>query len=114
MSRKLARWTCSGALGSLALVLALTAGTRRQVYALSHDPGAGLFREKGCFNCHRVGEAGGVLGPDLTHVGARLSPELIAQILTDPRSADPRAVMPDPPLLPPECEELVAFLGRLE
>ena len=113
MTRKPARWAlCAGAVGSLALLLALTAD--EQVYGLGQHRGAALFREKGCFNCHRVGEVGGILGPDLTHVGARLSRELIEQVLTDPRSADPRAIMPDPPLLPPERTELVTFLGGLD
>lgn len=35
--------------------------------------GAGVFESKGCPQCHAVAGKGGRKGPDLTHVGARLS-----------------------------------------
>jgi putative heme-binding domain-containing protein len=49
--------------------------------------GAELFRSKGCTGCHRVGGAGGSLGPDLTQVGAMRSVEHLRQSIVDP-SAD--------------------------
>lgn len=35
--------------------------------------GAALFYKKGCLYCHRIGENGGMKGPDLSHVYTRLS-----------------------------------------
>jgi ubiquinol-cytochrome c reductase cytochrome b subunit len=35
--------------------------------------GALIFQNNGCISCHQVAGAGGLKGPDLTHVGARLS-----------------------------------------
>jgi len=35
--------------------------------------GAQSFEQRGCINCHTIAGVGGQRGPDLTHVGARLS-----------------------------------------
>jgi nitric oxide reductase subunit C len=75
--------------------------------------GANLFRERGCFACHRLDGTGGLLGPDLSHVGARLPYETIDAVLTAPRSVNPHAMMPAPGLLPEEREELARFLAGL-
>ena len=32
----------------------------------------------GCLGCHKVGENGNTLGPDLTHIGDRLGRQAIA------------------------------------
>jgi hypothetical protein len=39
---------------------------------------------------------------------------MIDAILDDPRSVNPKAVMPDPALLPPERAELAGFLAELK
>jgi len=44
-----------------------------------------------CLTCHRVGAVGAILGPNLSDVGLRLSPEGIAQaVLTPPPQVEPR------------------------
>jgi mono/diheme cytochrome c family protein len=135
MTKRAARWILDlGTLTSLGLFLALTVDTHPQVYALSHDwppqdrrlrisvgraavlrvgTGANLFRENGCFGCHRLEGTGGLLGPDLSHVGARLPYETIDAVLTAPRSVNPHAMMPAPGLLPEEREALARFLAGL-
>ncbi len=37
--------------------------------------GADLFYSKACLYCHKIGEKGGLRGPELTHVAERLTPE---------------------------------------
>lgn len=91
----------------------LRAGTGRAA-ALGVSPGAVLFQEKGCFACHRVYGTGGQQGPELTHVGSRLSYERIERVLTDPRSANPQATMPPPPLSHEERDQMVAFLAGMK
>jgi cbb3-type cytochrome oxidase cytochrome c subunit len=81
---------------------------------LGLSPGAGLFRDKGCFACHRLYETGETAGPDLTHVGARLSYDTITRVLTDPASVNPEATMPPPPLSADEREELGRFLAAMK
>ena len=44
--------------------------------------GAQSFEQRGCINCHTIAGVGGQRGPDLTHVGSRLSrEELVWRIL---------------------------------
>lgn len=85
-----------------------------QAAAVGVSPGAMLFRAKGCFACHRLEGSGGRLGPDLTHVGSRVSYEVIEKVLTDPRLVEPRAIMPLPDLSHAERVELTAFLARMK
>ena len=45
----------------------------------------------GCLACHRVGAKGSVTGPNLSSVGARLTPEAIRRQLTEPSATiDPK------------------------
>jgi cytochrome c oxidase subunit II len=85
-----------------------------------------LFIANGCASCHTIRgtDAKGVIGPDLTHVGSRLS--LAAGILPNEREAlvrwvahtdslKPEAYMPPFGMLPAaELEALAAYLKSLE
>jgi putative heme-binding domain-containing protein len=44
-----------------------------------------LIQENSCLSCHRVGEAGSYLGPDLDGVGAHHSPEQLHAALQSPK-----------------------------
>jgi len=68
----------------IAYLRSLTPSTPQKVPG---DPGAGekLFRGDGnCWLCHMVNGKGGRVGPDLSRVGSRRSPEFLAQKLCDP------------------------------
>jgi len=43
-----------------------------------------IFRGAGCVVCHKIGSEGAAIGPDLTHVGARLSAALIRESILTP------------------------------
>ncbi len=53
------------------------------------ERGAKIFRrqELACVVCHVVGDVGGKLGPDLTTVGAYMTPESLLESLLNPSSA---------------------------
>lgn len=89
------------------------------------DAGAGhaLFVAR-CSSCHAVrgGEAGGILGPDLTHMANRttIAAGLLPNTadgrdrwLADTQGVKPGAEMPTIPMTVPERHALVAYLGSL-
>ncbi len=67
-----------------------------QLLQLTGDAARGqqlLLKGEGiqCRNCHRVGKQGKQLGPDLTHIGKKLSKAKILENLLDPsRTIDPK------------------------
>jgi putative heme-binding domain-containing protein len=49
--------------------------------------GAGVYQKSGCATCHSIAGAGGVVGPDLTDIGARRAVRHLRESIVDP-SAD--------------------------
>lgn len=45
-----------------------------------------VMLEKGCLNCHRMGQAGGVVGAELTDVGSRRTADWLRKWIKDPKS----------------------------
>jgi putative heme-binding domain-containing protein len=58
--------------------------TRTEKPAGDVESGAQLFRSKGCPNCHRIQAEGGVLGPDLSAIGASRSLANLKESITNP------------------------------
>jgi ubiquinol-cytochrome c reductase cytochrome b subunit len=76
--------------------------------------GRQVFAEQGCAACHRIHNAGGAAGPDLSTVGARRDPDWLRGFITDPTTVDPNSVMPAyDDLTPEDLEALVAYLRTL-
>ncbi|MDF1587046.1 cytochrome c oxidase subunit II [Rhodospirillales bacterium YIM 152171] len=88
--------------------------------------GADLFLELGCGACHTVRgtEARGPVGPDLTHVGSRLSlaagimpnePDAFARWIAEAEEIKPGSRMPSFNMLPArELDALAAWLESLQ
>jgi mono/diheme cytochrome c family protein len=62
-----------------------TPGATPGIAGGSSDPMA-IIRGAGCIGCHKVGTEGGAVGPDLTHVGGRLSPAGIREAILLPNA----------------------------
>jgi cytochrome c oxidase subunit 2 len=89
-------------------------------------PGRDAFLAEGCGACHTVRgtEADGRVGPDLSHVGSRLtigagtlprSPETLARFITDPAAVKPGAGMPAYEMLAPaRIDEIARWLEGLK
>jgi putative heme-binding domain-containing protein len=46
--------------------------------------GRTLVESNGCFDCHRIGDRGSRVGPDLSDIGDRRTPERLQQALVAP------------------------------
>lgn len=62
-----------------------TPGATPGIAGGSSDPMT-IIRGAGCIGCHKVGAEGGAVGPDLTHVGGRLSPAGIREAILLPNA----------------------------
>ena len=81
--------------------------------APQYQRGADVAAASGCLGCHRIGENGNAIGPDLTEIGDRLGRDAIARTLVNPT-----APMPSYASLreeePKQFEELVSFIASLK
>jgi cytochrome c oxidase subunit 2 len=84
-----------------------------------------VFQRSACAVCHTVRgtEAGGALGPDLTHVasramlGAGVLPNThgnLAGWVANPQGIKPGVIMPAVPLRPQDLHAVVAYLQDLK
>jgi mono/diheme cytochrome c family protein len=98
---------------------ATTAGAATGIAGGSTDPMT-IIRAAGCTGCHTINGEGGKIGPDLTHVGSRLSSNLIREsiLLPDAKTAKGyekfKGIMPKTfgrQLTAEQLEALVQFLA---
>ncbi|MBW2148643.1 MAG: cytochrome c [Deltaproteobacteria bacterium] len=90
-----------------------SAAVRRLVGGVTMSPGAALFKENNCFDCHKLQDVGGDLGKPLDDAGARLDIEKIKKWITDPQSMKADTEMPSYADLPPKDVQAIAeFLAR--
>ncbi|MBI5718749.1 MAG: cytochrome c [Burkholderiales bacterium] len=80
--------------------------------------GKALMTEQGCLGCHKLEGAGGVIGPDLSAVAARIEPARIAQKIADPAlwtsPGFQAGLMPArPDLAEGDRQEIAAYLAGL-
>jgi menaquinol-cytochrome c reductase cytochrome b/c subunit len=77
------------------------------------EEGKEITASAGCLACHKIGENGNTLGPDLTDVGDRLGPAAIARTLVNPTP-------PMPPYSefqqesPEQFDKLVEYVASLK
>ncbi|HTS50346.1 MAG TPA: c-type cytochrome [Bryobacteraceae bacterium] len=55
-----------------------------------------IYQRQGCSSCHTIAGAGGILGPELSDIGAHRAPDYLRQAIVEPAAALPRGVMPVP------------------
>ena len=80
--------------------------------APQYEQGKEVMASSGCLGCHKVGENGGVLGPNLTHIGDKLGRDAIARTLVNPTSPMPSYATLQQEK-PKEFNELVQFVASL-
>jgi menaquinol-cytochrome c reductase cytochrome b/c subunit len=77
------------------------------------ERGKDVMASNGCLGCHKVGENGNTLGPNLTEIGNRLGRDAIARTLVNPTSPMPAytALQREHPK---QFEQLVNFVSSLK
>jgi menaquinol-cytochrome c reductase cytochrome b/c subunit len=97
-------------------VLGALAGAPTEIemsVAPANEAGKSATASSGCLGCHRIGENGNEIGPELTNVGARLPRQAIARTLINPTSPMPsyQQLQRDDPR---KFEDIVQFLSSLK
>jgi putative heme-binding domain-containing protein len=59
-------------------------GDQNETLAGDAGRGKALAESSGCFDCHRVGDRGSRLGPNLSSIGSRRTPDRLRQALVAP------------------------------
>jgi menaquinol-cytochrome c reductase cytochrome b/c subunit len=77
------------------------------------ERGKQVTASAGCLACHKIGENGGTLGPDLTEVGDRLGRDAIARTLVNPTSPMP-SYQSFREQSPKQFDELVNYVASLK
>jgi menaquinol-cytochrome c reductase cytochrome b/c subunit len=77
------------------------------------EEGKEITASSGCLGCHKIGENGNTLGPNLTEIGARLGPDAIARTLINPTSPMPpyRTLQEENP---EQFDKLVQYVASLK
>lgn len=78
--------------------------------------GADIFKSNGCAACHRIGDAGGSIGPDLSGEGIKgRSRQWLEDQLLNPKTHNPASVMPSFTALGDKAiSQLVEYLQSLK
>jgi nitric oxide reductase subunit C len=93
----------------------LTRGEKRMAATAGISPGAAVFQTRGCMTCHALRGAGGSFGPALDTIGRTLTAKQMEHYIKDPKSMNPKAMMPpQTDLTDRELEEVAKFLGNLK
>jgi len=75
------------------------------------ERGGEIFRRSRCVTCHQVDGRGGTLGPDLTHVGAKVARDWLYAWIRDPHRFQPNTLMPRFRFEDGEVRDLAAYLA---
>jgi mono/diheme cytochrome c family protein len=111
----------TAALATVALMAYLTiegakAGAPTQIdmkVAPQYEKGKEVMAASGCLGCHKVGDNGGTLGPNLTAIGDKLGKDAIARTLINPTPPMP-AYTKLRDKNPQEFNQLVQFVASLK
>jgi cytochrome c2 len=101
---------------AVAMLIATTAVSRAAAPMAPGDPAKGklLFVREKCHVCHRIGDSGGKVAPDLSNVGTRRNAAWLAKFLPNPQPLDPKnppkVKMTPPNVKGQELDDLIAYL----
>jgi menaquinol-cytochrome c reductase cytochrome b/c subunit len=97
-------------------VLGALAGSPTEIdlaTAPQYEEGKEITASSGCLGCHKIGENGNTLGPDLTDIGATLGRDAIARTLINPTSPMPSYAQLEQEH-PEQFDKLVEYVASLK
>ena len=97
----------------LAAALAVAPALAQDRDAAVASRGREAFVTNGCYGCHIINKFGTPIGPELSHVGARYTPEYLMRWLRDPELQRPGSHMPALELSEGDIRALADYLGSL-
>lgn len=109
------RWTMGvGMLAAIAVMAEVPSTARAATAAGDPVKGKALYTAQKCSLCHKIGDTGGKLGPDLSGVATKRDAAWLAKYLPNPKAADPKNKMPPVKVKPADLDDLVAYLLTLK
>jgi mono/diheme cytochrome c family protein len=72
--------------------------------------GQQVFEDSGCRGCHKLGDVGGVIGPELDKIGTRRSPEWLKNHFLAPATVTAGSAMPPQKFSEPDLEAVTLFM----
>jgi mono/diheme cytochrome c family protein len=91
------------------------AGTAGGAAKGSAAEGKKLYASQGCGACHKIGSAGGKIGPDLSKEGTKKrSTQWLVAFLKNPKSQNPKSTMPPVTSSQKELADLAAYMQSLK
>jgi putative heme-binding domain-containing protein len=76
--------------------------------------GEKFYKDAKCSVCHKIGSAGGKMGPELTKVGATRDMAWLRKYLVNPKAENPKNKMPPVKAKGVEMDDLIAYLLSLK
>ncbi len=76
--------------------------------------GAKIYQDAKCSVCHKIGTAGGKMGPEITKVGAKRDAAWLAKYLVNPKTENPKNKMPAVKAKGADLTDLIDYLLSLK
>jgi mono/diheme cytochrome c family protein len=106
------RVRATGTMMTMAFLLSLAASP---AFAADVARGQELSKSLGCKGCHKIEGSGGNLGPALDGVGKRMKAEQLRKQLVEPKSLNPKSIMPAQTKLPAaDLQALIDYMQSLK
>jgi mono/diheme cytochrome c family protein len=113
-----ARWGTTALAAVVIAGAAIPVGARPGAAAAAKGSAAAgkkLYASQGCGACHKIGTAGGKVGPDLSKEGTKhRSAQWLVAFMKNPKSQNPKSSMPPVKGSQKELADLAAYMQSLK
>jgi cytochrome c2 len=99
---------------ALAVAAIAVAGSPAGAASGNAANGQKLYVKQNCATCHKIGNKGGKIGPDLSNEGTKRDAKWLVAFLKNPRSKVPKGSMPAVQAKAMELQDLAAYMRSLK